>query len=160
MKLINSDSPILIESFESTLELTILLISMFMFLFSVAYGFLALRKSRRLKERNRVQMLAKTNRNLSNFSEIQKGYSDAFIQSGIMEAMIPRKFESEQELKPFIYSTTSLQGKVNPSTISKVIFTFSFINFLQAISDPVWEILDREGKRWRPMICILFIINF
>lgn len=29
-----------------------------------------------------------------------------------------------------------------------------------ALSDPVWELLDRGGKRWRPIICLLMIDGF
>lgn len=30
----------------------------------------------------------------------------------------------------------------------------------QALSDPVWDLLDRGGKRWRPIVCLLLIDGF
>ncbi len=29
-----------------------------------------------------------------------------------------------------------------------------------ALSDPVWDLLDRGGKRWRPIVCLLFLDGF
>ena len=30
----------------------------------------------------------------------------------------------------------------------------------QALADPVWDLLDRGGKRWRPIVCLLLIDGF
>lgn len=29
-----------------------------------------------------------------------------------------------------------------------------------ALADPVWDLLDRGGKRWRPIVCLLFLDGF
>jgi geranylgeranyl pyrophosphate synthase len=56
-----------------------------------------------------------------------------------IEKYIPRKFSKE-----------SLLFKVNPPRYSYNLETLN-----KAIAEPIWEILDRGGKRWRPSLMLL-----
>lgn len=61
-----------------------------------------------------------------------------------IESLLPRKID-EDYLNAYFgpasheYDTSAIQG---------------------ALSDPVWELLDRGGKRWRAILCILFMDGF
>ena len=56
-----------------------------------------------------------------------------------IEKYIPRKF-----------SKNAILFKVNPPRHS-----FSFEALDKAIAEPIWDILDRGGKRWRPALFLL-----
>ena len=56
-----------------------------------------------------------------------------------IEKYIPRKFTKD-----------ALLFKVNPPMYS---YTFEPLN--KAIADPIWDMLDRGGKRWRPALFLL-----
>ncbi len=59
-----------------------------------------------------------------------------------MEAMIPREF-SEASLIGMSSNQRFSQGSNHISSLTK---TFSL---------PIWDLLDRGGKRWRPVLCML-----
>lgn len=59
-----------------------------------------------------------------------------------MEAMIPRQF-NEQKLINLSLNQRFSQGNNHISSLNK---TFS---------QPIWDLLDRGGKRWRPVLCML-----
>lgn len=59
-----------------------------------------------------------------------------------MESMIPRQF-SEDELLKLSLNQRFSQGTNHIQSLNK---TFS---------EPIWDLLDRGGKRWRPVLCML-----
>ena len=61
-----------------------------------------------------------------------------------IETLLPREVDEEYleayfGAPPFRYDTDAIQG---------------------ALSDPVWDLLDRGGKRWRAIVCLLFLDGF
>jgi geranylgeranyl pyrophosphate synthase len=58
---------------------------------------------------------------------------------GAIEKYIPRK-----------YTKTAVLFKINPPMYS---YTLEPLN--KAIADPIWDMLDRGGKRWRPALFLL-----
>ena len=56
-----------------------------------------------------------------------------------VEKYIPRKFTKE-----------AILFKVNPA-----IYSYNLEPLNKAISDPIWDMLDRGGKRWRPALFLL-----
>jgi geranylgeranyl diphosphate synthase type I len=72
--------------------------------------------------------------------DIEKFLEDtAPLIDKVIEKYIPRKFTKEAVL-----------FKVNPPMYS---YTLEPLN--KAIADPIWDILDRGGKRWRPALFLL-----
>jgi len=57
----------------------------------------------------------------------------------VLEKYVPREFK-EKDLK-------NLLGKER--------YSFDIISADRAISEPVWNFLDRGGKRWRPALFLL-----
>ncbi|MEM2104859.1 MAG: polyprenyl synthetase family protein [Candidatus Bathyarchaeia archaeon] len=73
-------------------------------------------------------------------SEIERFLEDkAALINKIIEKYIPRKFSRENVL-----------FKVNPPR-----HTYSLDAINKAIAEPIWEFLDRGGKRWRPALFLL-----
>jgi geranylgeranyl pyrophosphate synthase len=56
--------------------------------------------------------------------------------------MIPRKFDEQSLIKLSLNQRFS-KGSNHITSLSK---TFS---------EPIWDLLDRGGKRWRPVLCML-----
>lgn len=77
-----------------------------------------------------------------NIEAILKAYSQELADSKVMEAMIPRQFD-EQKLLKMSNNQRFSQGANHISSLNK---TFS---------QPIWDLLDRGGKRWRPVLCML-----
>jgi hypothetical protein len=73
---------------------------------------------------------------------VLKNYSQELADSQLMEAMIPRQF-TEQNLVAISSNQRFSQGTNHISSLTK---TFS---------QPIWDLLDRGGKRWRPVLCML-----
>ncbi|EAR95693.2 polyprenyl synthetase protein (macronuclear) [Tetrahymena thermophila SB210] len=82
------------------------------------------------------------------FLKIFTDYGKKFNQCGALEAVIPRKFETEADLA--ILSDNLLYTKNQNDLVS----------LTKAISEPVWDLLDRGGKRWRPILCIILAEAF
>jgi geranylgeranyl pyrophosphate synthase len=59
-----------------------------------------------------------------------------------MEEMLPREF-SEEKLVRLSRNQRFSQGNNHIQSLNK---TFS---------EPIWDLLDRGGKRWRPVLCML-----
>ena len=72
--------------------------------------------------------------NIENYLEEKAPLIDRAV-----EKYIPRKFTKD-----------SLLFKVNPP-----IYSYNFEPLNKAIADPIWDILDRGGKRWRPALFLL-----
>ena len=86
--------------------------------------------------------LAQTMSKGANIELILKKYSEELAQSKAMESMIPRQF-SEHELLKLSLNQRFTQGNNHIQSLNK---TFS---------EPIWDLLDRGGKRWRPVLCML-----
>ena len=61
-----------------------------------------------------------------------------------LESLLPRSIDEEY-----------LRTYFGPSS-----YCYDTDAIQHALSDPVWELLDRGGKRWRPVVCLLFIDGF
>lgn len=70
-------------------------------------------------------------------------YGEEFNRSRILEQIIPKEFNSQEQLRKI---TSSLYYTQNVSHLSSL---------TKSISQPVWDLLDRGGKRWRPILCML-----
>ena len=77
------------------------------------------------------------------FLQILNSYSKEFNESGAIERIIPRKFETETDIERL---TSNLFYRR----------TVSHLNSLtKSLSQPIYDLLDRGGKKWRPILCML-----
>ena len=72
-----------------------------------------------------------------------KKYSTEFNNSKHLEKVIPRKFDSEASLENL---TSNLYYRKKNSHLESL---------TKSLSEPIWDLLDRGGKRWRPILCML-----
>lgn len=72
-----------------------------------------------------------------------KKYCTEFNESQTMEEILPRQFTSQQQLEKITSNLyyTKTQSHLNSLT--------------EALSKPIWDLLDRGGKRWRPILCMI-----
>lgn len=75
--------------------------------------------------------------------EILGSYSKEFNDSGAIEKIIPRRFESEGSLEIL---TSNLHYRKSTSHLPSL---------TKSLSQPIYDLLDRGGKRWRPILCML-----
>ena len=61
-----------------------------------------------------------------------------------LESLLPRTIDEEY-----------LQRYFGPAS-----YCYDTSAIQHALADPVWELLDRGGKRWRPVVCLLFLDGF
>jgi geranylgeranyl pyrophosphate synthase len=74
--------------------------------------------------------------------EVLKIYAKELEQSHIMEKMIPRKYTES-----YLTSLTSNQRFTHNS---------NHLNSLTySLGEPIWDLLDRGGKRWRPVLAMI-----
>jgi geranylgeranyl pyrophosphate synthase len=59
-----------------------------------------------------------------------------------LEKLIPRKF-TEENFSGITYNQRFSQGKNHLNSLTK------------ALSEPIYDLLDRGGKRWRPILGML-----
>jgi len=57
--------------------------------------------------------------------------------------MIPRTFKKESDLERLASNLNFRKGKSHLDSLS------------EGLSKPIWDLLDRGGKRWRPVLCML-----
>jgi len=81
-------------------------------------------------------------------TKILENYRNLFEKSEILEEMLPRQFKSEQELYEFFNLS-----RVSPMIKSKDQITLASIN--KAVNEPMWDLIDRGGKRWRPILGLM-----
>ena len=67
------------------------------------------------------------------------------VDEKLLEDLIPRKFNTEDDLHKFTKNFKYTGQKNDLFSLSK------------SISDPIWELLDRGGKRWRPYMCNIYL---
>ena len=80
--------------------------------------------------------------------KIMKNYKNLFDQSKILEEILPRNFKSEDDLASY-FEINSLSPYANIR--DKI--TLQSIN--NAVNTPMWDLLDRGGKRWRPILGLM-----
>eukprot|EP00357_Protocruzia_adherens_P022257 CAMPEP_0114997812 /NCGR_PEP_ID=MMETSP0216-20121206/15116_1 /TAXON_ID=223996 /ORGANISM="Protocruzia adherens, Strain Boccale" /LENGTH=389 /DNA_ID=CAMNT_0002362253 /DNA_START=56 /DNA_END=1225 /DNA_ORIENTATION=+ len=73
---------------------------------------------------------------------ILKTYSDVIDGSGVLEKIMPRKFD-QAGLNQFIGGIQFSQNDPHFEAINK------------GLCDPLWDLLDRGGKRWRPAMAMM-----
>jgi geranylgeranyl diphosphate synthase type 3 len=83
-----------------------------------------------------------------NITQILENYKTIFNKSKVIEEIIPRKFKNEAELRNYfnvnsISSLLRVDDKVTLDSIQK------------SVNDPMWDMLDRGGKRWRPFLGLM-----
>lgn len=84
-----------------------------------------------------------------NFPTLMKIYGDQFNNSRALEEVIPREITSEVQLKQLSNNTEYTKETGN-----------DLLSLTKSISEPVWDLLDRGGKRWRPILCVLIAEAF
>lgn len=75
--------------------------------------------------------------------QILKQYSQEFAESKTIEKIIPRVFSNEKDLENL---TNNLYYRKQNSHLQSL---------TKSLSEPIWDLLDRGGKRWRPVLCML-----
>lgn len=80
---------------------------------------------------------------INNFRDFLKAYTQDFENSRVMEKMIPRKFSTEEDIKNITTNLYYTQSHNHLNSLTK------------SLSEPIWDLLDRGGKRWRPLLSIL-----
>ncbi len=75
--------------------------------------------------------------------QILKQYSREFADSQTIEKIIPRVFNTEKDLENL---TNNLYYRKENSHLNSL---------TKSLSEPIWDLLDRGGKRWRPVLCML-----
>lgn len=73
---------------------------------------------------------------------VLKTYAQELEQSHIMEKMIPRKY-TEDNLASLTYNQRFTQQNNHLNSLN------------YALGEPIWDLLDRGGKRWRPALAML-----
>ena len=80
---------------------------------------------------------------IKSIKEILETYSNEFNSSGAIEKVIPRQFLHESDLESL---TSNLHYRKTDSHLSSL---------SKSLSNPIYDLLDRGGKRWRPILCML-----
>lgn len=73
----------------------------------------------------------------------------------LLETWRPRIDAAIEEVLPRTIDETYLREYFGEPT-----FAYDAAGIQQALADPVWELLDRGGKRWRVVVCMQFIEGF
>lgn len=74
-----------------------------------------------------------------------KEYAKKIADQKMLENIIPRAFETEDDLKKLCENLRYTGTKNDLESLTK------------AISKPIWELLMRGGKKWRPILCMLIM---
>lgn len=82
------------------------------------------------------------------FTQILDKYKNLFDESKILEEIFPRQFSNEEELSSFFNLSSfsplvSIKDKITLDSINK------------SVNIPLWDLLDRGGKRWRPILGLM-----
>lgn len=80
---------------------------------------------------------------LMKIEDLIKKYSSEFNSSKSLEKIVPRKFETEQDLEALASNLYYRKKQSHLTSLTK------------SLSQPIWDLLDRGGKRWRPILCML-----
>jgi geranylgeranyl diphosphate synthase type 3/geranylgeranyl diphosphate synthase type I len=75
---------------------------------------------------------------------------DFFNKSGILEKIVPRKID-ENNLSSLTLDLEYCKIKNDTESLTKV-YLIKFI-YYKVLSSPLYDLLDRGGKRWRPALC-------
>lgn len=89
--------------------------------------------------------------------EFIKTYAELFVQSRIMEKIIPRDITTPaglEQFNPYLIRDTVTEKLVPEGTSPYVGSDLTGVN--RGVTDLVYDLLDRGGKRWRPVMGIMF----
>ncbi len=75
--------------------------------------------------------------------ELMNIYAEYLNDSKALEKIIPREFSSNNQLNHLTHNLYYTKTSADLNSLSK------------CFSQPIWELLDRGGKRWRPFFCML-----
>jgi len=73
-------------------------------------------------------------------AEIMLEYTKLLGDKKSLEAMIPRAFTEEKDIRNLCDNLEYTNGANDLHGLTK------------ALSEPIWDLLDRGGKRWRPIL--------
>ena len=82
-------------------------------------------------------------------------YSRLFADSGIMETLLPREIKDGDDLLenyPSILKHSCSGSEVTGDT-PQMLADINTIN--KSLNEPVYDLLDRGGKRWRPVLGLI-----
>ena len=83
----------------------------------------------------------------SKIPKFMSHYSNSFAKSQILEKIIPREIFSPKELQsfnPHLLKNFSDFGESDLDAVNK------------GLLEPIYDLLDRGGKRWRPVLGMVF----
>ena len=80
--------------------------------------------------------------------KILEDYKNLFDKSKILENILPRKFQSANDLATFFDINS-----ISPFILIRDKITLDSIN--NSVNAPIWDLLDRGGKRWRPLLGLM-----
>lgn len=80
-------------------------------------------------------------------SNVLKKYNELFIESGILERIIPRHVSSPTELKEFNQYILRTDKDYEDTDIDAI---------NAGLLDLIYDLLDRGGKRWRPVLGMIY----
>ena len=94
-----------------------------------------------------------SNSNKLPINKIMENYKNLLDKSNILEEIIPRKFTNENELSSFF-------GINNYSTLVNIKDKITLDSINSSVNVPLWDLLDRGGKRWRPILGLMIAKYF
>lgn len=78
---------------------------------------------------------------------VLKEYNDLFVESKILERIIPRKINSPNELRQFSKYILKEEKDYDESDIDGI---------NDGVLVPIYDLIDRGGKRWRPVLGMIY----
>lgn len=86
-----------------------------------------------------------------------KTYAELFVESRILEKIIPREVKKASDLEffnPYLINDT-VTAKLVPEGVSPYEGS-DLTGVNRGVTDLVYDLLDRGGKRWRPVLGMIF----
>ena len=80
-------------------------------------------------------------------SNVLKKYNELFVESGILERIIPRKVSTPEELKEWNKYVLRSDKEYEDTDIDAI---------NDGLLELIYDLLDRGGKRWRPVLGMIY----
>jgi geranylgeranyl pyrophosphate synthase len=80
-------------------------------------------------------------------SNVLKKYNELFVESGILERIIPRKVSTPEELKEWNKYVLRSDKEYEETDIDAI---------NDGLLELIYDLLDRGGKRWRPVLGMIY----
>lgn len=85
---------------------------------------------------------------IEELSKLMEQYVALLDEKKSIEEIIPRAFKTEEDLR-HVWSNIEYVANAN-----------DLPSLTKGVSNPVWELIDRGGRRWRPILCFLIAQAF